>query len=356
MSTQESSPQPFSSADNVTHLRRNFIKSLSLGDIHRHFDGSIRPETLWELSEMYYSAVPGLDFEEFRHYLQWDDSRDNTLLDYLDKFHVPLQYTQFYDNIRRISYELAEDAYNDGVRLLELRINPLIHRRAGLTTRQVLAATRKGFTTFVREHPEFQVGIIVIAMRNHGGNMARLLLREVVGEKEEFHDGVGVIGFDIAGHEAPFPPILFREAYDLAARMGLKKTAHAGESEGPERIWEALDNLGPDRIGHGTSAGEDPELIKRLARDGVYLEVCLSSNLHTGAIDKLANHPLPKFLDAGVKVALCTDNPTVSNTNLSREYLLAMETFGLSENDVRALVSMSSAGTFLAAGSPGGED
>lgn len=350
MSAKESSPQPSSSADNVIQYRRDFIRSLPLADIHRHFDGSIRPSTLWELSEKYYSAVPGLDFEQFRHYLQWDDKLDNTLLDYLDKFHVPLQYTQFYDNIRRISYELAEDAYNDGVRLLELRINPLIHRRAGLTSRQVLAATRKGFSTFGKEHPDFRVGIIVIAMRNHGGNMARLLLREVLGEKEEFHDSVGVIGFDIAGHEAPFPPILFKDAYALATKMGLSKTVHAGESEGPERIWEALDNLGPDRIGHGTSAGQDPELIKRLARDGIYLEVCLSSNLQTGAIEKLADHPLPKFLDAGVKVALCTDNPTVSSTTLSREYELAMETFGLSEDDVRLIAKMSCEGTFLAAG------
>jgi len=328
----------------------HYIQSLPLADVHRHFDGSIRPETLWELSEKYYSAVPGLDYEQFRHYLQWDDSLDNTLLDYLDKFHVPLQYTQFYDNIRRISYELAEDAYNDGIRLLELRINPLIHRRAGLSTRQVLAATRKGFSTFGSEHPDFRAGLIVIAMRNHGGNMARLLLREVLGEKEEYHDGVGVVGFDIAGHEAPFPPVLFTDAYDLATTMGLKKTAHAGESEGPERIWEALEYLGPDRIGHGTSAGQDPVLIKRLADDGVVLEVCLSSNVQTGAVADLKDHPLPRFLDAGVKVALCTDNPTVSSTTLSREYLLAMEVFGLSETDVRDLARMSCQSTFLKAG------
>ena len=132
--------------------------------------------------------MPGLDFEQFRHYLQWDDNLDNTLLDYLDKFHVPLQYTQFYDNIRRISYELAEDAYNDGVRLLELRINPLIHRRAGPDhppgdrTPPARASPRSA-----SEHPDFRAGIIVIAMRNHGGNMARILLREVIGEKEEFH-------------------------------------------------------------------------------------------------------------------------------------------------------------------------
>jgi adenosine deaminase len=336
--------------------RRNFIQSLHLSDIHRHFDGSIRPGTLWELSERYYSAVPGLDYEQFRHYLEWDDSVDSTLLDYLDKFHVPLQYTQFYDNIRRISFELAEDAYNDGIRLLELRINPVIHRRAGLTTRQVIAATRKGLSMFCADHPDFQVGIIVIAMRNHGGNMAAILLREVVGEKEEFHDGIGVIGFDIAGHEAPFPPLLFKNAYALAGQMGLKKTAHAGESEGPERVWEALDYLGPDRIGHGTSAGQDAELIKRLAKDGTMVEVCLSSNLQTGAVARLEDHPLPRFLEAGVKVALCTDNPTVSSTTLSREYELAMETFAMSEADIRALVDMSCSGTFLGDGCRSCED
>ncbi len=333
--------------------RREFLRTLPLSDLHRHFDGSIRPATLWELSEMYYSAVPGLHYEQFRRYLEWDDKQDRSLLDYLDKFHVPLQYTQFYDNIKRIAYEIAADAWADGVKLLELRINPLIHRRAGLTTRQVIHATRKGLSKFGGEHPDFRAGIIVIAMRSHGGNMARILLREVIGEKEEYHAGVGVCGFDIAGPEAPFPPILFREAYALAHRMGLKCTVHAGESEGPERIWEALDNLGPLRIGHGTSAGRDPALMKRLARDGVYLEVCLSSNVQTGAVADLRDHPLPRFLDAGMKVALCTDNPTVSATTISREYELAMEAFGFGESDVRRLVEMSRRGTFLAGGPDG---
>ena len=318
-----------------------------LADLHRHFDGSIRPGTLWELSEKYYSAVPGLDYESFCHYLQWDDGLDKTLMDYLSKFDVPLQYTQFYDNIKRIAFEIAEDAYRDGVRLLELRINPLIHRRAGLTSRQVLHATRKGLVKFCDAHPDFECGIIVIAMRGHGGNMAKILLREILGEKAEFHSRVGVIGFDIAGHEAPFPPILFSGAYDLATRMGLRTTVHAGESEGPERIWEALDNLGPARIGHGVSAIRDPELVKRLASDGVTLEICLSSNLQTGAIGDLAEHPLPKYLDAGVKCALCTDNPTVSATTLSREFELARDLFGLSDADLKGMARTAEENSFL---------
>jgi adenosine deaminase len=318
-----------------------------LGDLHRHFDGSIRPQTLWELSEKYYSAVPGLDYEAFRHYLQWDDSLDKSLLDYLSKFDVPLQYTQFYDNITRIAYEIAQDAYADGVRLLELRINPLIHRRAGLTSRQVLHATRKGLVRFAEKHEDFRSGIIVIAMRNHGGNMAKILLREILGEKAEFHSRVGVVGFDIAGHEAPFPPVLFKEAYALATRMGLHTTVHAGESEGPERIWEALDNLGPERIGHGVSAIKDAELVKRLARDGVALEICLSSNVQTGAIERIEDHPLPKYLDAGVHCVLCTDNPTVSATTLSHEFELAADAFGMTDNDLKTLSRAAVAATFL---------
>jgi adenosine deaminase len=327
--------------------RRALLADLPLAELHRHFDGSIRPATLWELSEKYYSAVPGLDYEAFRRFLEWDDKQDKSLMDYLDKFHVPLQYTQFYDNIKRIAFEIAEDAYADGIRLLELRINPLIHRRAGLSNRQVLHATRKGLLQFADRHDDFKAGIIVIAMRSHGGNMAKILLREVIGEKEEFHSRVGVVGFDIAGPEAPFPPLLFKDAYALATAMDLKKTVHAGESEGPERIWEALDNLGPQRIGHGTSAARDPELIKRLAADGVVVEVCLSSNHQTGAVRDLRDHPLPRFLDAGVQVALCTDNTTVSSTTLSREYELASELFGLGGDDLRQLARMACSATFL---------
>jgi len=327
--------------------RRDFIATLPLAELHRHFDGACRPSTLWEYSEKYYRAVPGLDFEEFRHYLCWDDAKDRNLLDYLSKFDLPLQYTQFYENIKRIAYEIAEDAYNGGVRVLELRTNPFIHRRAGLSTRQVVHATRKGLAKFGNEHPDFRAGINIIAMRNHGGNMARILLREVIGEHTNFHAGPGVIGFDIAGAEPPFPPILFAKAYELANTMDLGLTVHAGEAAGPERVWEAIDNLGPDRIGHGTSAGRDPELLKRLAADKIVVECCLTSNIHTGATDRYEDHPLPKFLDAGVLVALCTDNPTVSSTTLRREYEIAMETFDLSEDDMRRIASMSWEASFL---------
>jgi adenosine deaminase len=324
-----------------------FIRSLPLAELHRHFDGSIRPTTLWRLSEKYYRAIPDMGMEDFKQLLSWDRERDRTLLDYLDKFHVPLQYTQFYDNILQIAYEIAEDAYQDGVRRFELRLNPIIHRRAGLTTRQVLHSVRKGLMCFSEEHTDFEAGIVVIAMRNHGGNMAKILLREVVGEREDFHSQVGVVGFDIAGAERPFPPILFTEAYTLSAKMGLHATVHVGEDEGPQRIWEAIDNLNPLRLGHAVSAERDPELLRRIARDGIVIEACLSSNVQTGAVKALSEHPLGRFLDAGIRCALCTDNTTVSDTTLVNEYLLAIDLLDLSEDDVRHLAAVAWESTFI---------
>jgi adenosine deaminase len=332
-----------------------WLRNRGLADLHRHFDGSIRPRTLWELSERYYKAIPGMDFDGFHRMLSWDPRHDRTLLDYLDKFHVPLQYTQFYDNIRTIAFEIAEDAWNEGIRTLEVRINPIIHRRAGLTTRQVLNAVRAGLKKACLQYPGLRTGIICIAIRGHGGNMAKILLREVAGEDERFQRGIGVIGFDIAGAERPFPPLLFREAYSLAKSMGLKRTVHAGEEMGEDYIWQAIDVCGAQRIGHGVTAIRDAALMKRLASDGIVLEVCLSSNLQTGAIPEVGAHPLRRYMEAGIRCVLCTDNPTVSSTTLAREYRLAIEHFQLTEAEVESLVATSHEATFIGNGRPWSE-
>ncbi len=327
--------------------RLAYLKQKGLVEIHRHFDGAIRPATLWNLSQKYYSAIPGMDFEGFSRMLSWDKEHDRSLLDYLDKFHVPLQYTQFYDNLRTISFEICEDAYLDGVRILELRINPVIHRRAGLTSRQVLNSVRAGMKDALKQYPDLKLGITVIAIRGHGGNMAKILLREVVGELGQYHESPGVVGFDIAGAESPFPPILFKDAYALARRMGFRLTAHAGEDTGPRNVWSALDDLGVERIGHGVTAIQDKELVRRLAADRVTLEMCISSNLHTGAVETVGRHPLRRFMDAGVPVTLATDNPTVSATCLSEEYLLAIDTFELTQEEVDRLIQNGRDATFV---------
>jgi adenosine deaminase len=138
-----------------------------------------------------------------------------------------------------------------------------------------------------------------------------------------------VVGFDIAGPERGNPPRLFRSAYEMARLGRLGLTAHAGEDAPVEYVWQAVDELGVDRIGHGCAAVQDPELVRRLARDKIAVEVCLSSNYHTGAVKRGARHPLHAFLEAGVPVALCCDNSTVSRTDAVRESRLAAAQVGI---------------------------
>jgi adenosine deaminase len=171
-----------------------------------------------------------------------------------------------------------------------------------------------------------QVGLIVIAMRQHGPHIAKILARQAIGEAQHLHHRAGVIGFDIAGPERGNPPRLFRSAYEIARAGGLGLTAHAGEDSAPDYVWEAIDVLGATRIGHGCAA---TELMRRLARDRLVVECCMSSNYHTGAVARGAPHPIVAFLGAGVPVAICCDNTTVSRTDQIRESLRAVEQVGI---------------------------
>jgi adenosine deaminase len=243
--------------------------------------------------------------------------------------HYPLWVTQFYENISNVVEAICLAAAASGVRTLELRYAPLIHTYAGLTPRQSIRAALSGMNRARRKHPRMKLGLIVIAMRQHGPHIAKLLARQALAEAQHLHERTGVVGFDIAGPERGNPPRLFRSAYEIAGLGRLGKTAHAGEDAPPEYVWQAVDELGVNRIGHGCASAQDPELMKRLARDGIAVEVCLSSNYHTGAVGRGARHPLHAFLEAGVPVALCCDNSTVSRTDAVREALLAVSQVGV---------------------------
>jgi adenosine deaminase len=140
-----------------------------------------------------------------------------------------------------------------------------------------------------------------------------------------------VVGFDLAGPEKGNPPRLFRDAYDIARRGSLGLTVHAGEAEGPQRIWEAIDDLGVDRIGHGCSAVHDLPLLRRLAKDRILVECCPTSNFQTGAVKKGERHPVFTFLEHGIPVAICTDNTTVSATDQLRENRYLLEVLDVKE-------------------------
>jgi adenosine deaminase len=294
------------------------IRQIKKVELHQHVDGSIPLRTIWRLMKGH-GLTPVPTLREMRRLLQLQRDEEGSLLAYLDKFHYPLWITQFYENIQRVTVDIVEDAYSHGVRLLELRYSPAIHTYAGLTPRQAIRSVLAGMNNAVRRHPDLRVGLIIISMRQHGPHIAKIIARQALAEAQHLHERSGVVGFDLAGAERGNPPRLFRDAYEIARRGGLGLTVHAGEDEGAERVWEAIDHLGADRIGHGCSAVNDRALLKRLARDRILVECCPTSNYQTGAVPRGSRHPIFNFLEHGIPVAVCTDNTTVSDTDQTRE-------------------------------------
>jgi len=304
------------------------LRGLPKVDLHQHVDGSIPAEVTWELMR-HYKLHPADSLSEMRRFLEIQEGEEGTLLAYLDKMHYPLWVTQFYENISKVVEAICLAAAGAGVATLELRYAPLIHTYAGLTPRQSIRAALSGMNHALRKHPRIKLGLVVIAMRQHGPHIAKILARQALAEAQHLHERTGVVGFDIAGPERGNPPRLFRSAYEVARLGRLGLTAHAGEDAPADYVWQAVDELGVERIGHGCAAVQDPDLVKRLAQDRIAVEVCLSSNYHTGAVARGSRHPLLTFLEAGVPVVLCCDNSTVSRTDAVRESLLAASQVGV---------------------------
>lgn len=302
------------------------LRALPKVELHQHVDGSIPAEVTWELMREY-RLNPVESLEEMRRHLELQEHEEGTLLAYLDKMHYPLWVTQFYENISRVTEAIVEAAASAGVTTLELRYSPIIHTFAGLTPRQSIRAVLSGMNHARRRHG-LKLGLVVIAMRQHGPHIAKILARQAIAEAQQLHARTGVVGFDIAGPEHGNPPRLFRSAYLIASVGQLGLTVHAGEAAPAEYVWQAVDELGAQRIGHGCSAAGDKELLRRLARDRILVECCLSSNYHTGAVRRDTPHPIRALLEAGVPVAICCDNSTVSRTDQVRESTLAAELLG----------------------------
>src|SRR5262245_61698380 len=228
------------------------LRALPKVELHQHVDGSIPAEVTWQLMK-HYRLNPVDTLDEMRRRLEIQAEEEGTLLAYLDKMHYPLWITQFYENITRVTEAIVEEAAAAGVKTLELRYSPVIHTFAGLTPRQSIRAVLSGMNHAARRHP-LKLGLVVIAMRQHGPHIAKILARQAISEAQHLHERVGVVGFDIAGPERGNPPRLFRSSYEIAKLGHLGLTVHAGEDAPVAYVWEAVDELGAQRIGHGCAA------------------------------------------------------------------------------------------------------
>lgn len=295
-------------------------------ELHVHLDGSIRPETILALAVKEGVDLPTTDLDELRRYLEVPKECES-LGAYLARFEFPLAVTQTYEALERAAYELCEDEARENVRYFEVRFAPQSHTRKGMTPDRVVQAVLDGLNEGQIEF-NIKAGLILCAVR-HQPLAENLAIAELAGRFKE----KGVVAVDLAGDEAHFPVEEHAAVFRRAKELGLHITIHAGEAAGAESIANAIAQ-GAERIGHGVTAIRNPEVLRMVKERGILLETCPTSNLHTGAIAALADHPLKIYYDLGMKVSISTDNRTTSHTTLTDEYLLVMEQLGFTADDL----------------------
>jgi adenosine deaminase len=306
--------------------------------LHDHLDGGLRPATVVELAEQTgYGALPTTDPEELgAWFTRGADTGD--LATYLETFVHTVGVMQTTDALARVAAECAEDLATDGVVYAEVRFAPELHIEGGLTLDEVVEAVLAGFTAGSRGRG-ITVRTLLTAMRTAARS------QEIAQLAVDWRDR-GVVGFDIAGSEAGHPPSRHLDAFNLVMRENFHNTIHAGEAFGLPSIWEAVQFCGAERLGHGVRIVDDIEVddegrahLGRLAgfvRDRrIPLEMCPTSNVHTGAAPSLAEHPIGLLRRLGFRVTINTDNRLMSAVTLSSELARLVETFAYDWDDLQ---------------------
>jgi len=323
-------------------LDRDFVRRMPKVLLHEHLDGGLRPETVLDLAqEQDYEGLPETDPDRLGRWF-FEGAARGSLAQYLEGFRHTIAVMQTAAALERVAYEFLEDMAADNVVYAEVRFAPHYHTHGELGLDSVMLAVLGGLE---RGRREFGVdyGLIVCAMRNEPPDLSIQLVELAL----EYRDR-RCVGFDLAGEEAGHPAKEHVRAFQLAKRMNFAITIHAGESFGPESIWQALQYCGAHRIGHGTRLVEDfviyedkviklGSLAQYVLDHRIPLEMCLSSNVHTGAAESLEAHPFPLFLRGGYRVTLNTDNRLMSRTTMTDEYLIAAKHFACSFDDLQRI-------------------
>ncbi len=316
------------------------IQQLPKAELHVHLDGSIRPETLLDLAKKQNIDLPFSDVPSLRKYLQVGKVVTD-LEAYIKRFDITLSVMQTENALFRTAFELAEDAARENIRLLEMRFSPILHTKKGLNMETIMDATIEGLRAAENKY-NIRTGVIVCGIRHMEPETSLQLAELTVAYKNR-----GAIGFDLAGAEYNYPAKHHVEAFYTIRNNNINCTVHAGEAYGPKSVHQAIHYLGAHRIGHGTHLIEDMDLMDYVNDHRIALEICLSSNLHTGSVQSLHNHPLRRFLDYGLRVTLNTDNRLFSDTTVSKEFFLAQKTFNLTEEEIKKIVMFGFKSAFM---------
>ena len=301
---------------------------IPLAELHRHLDGSTRLETILELGLTHNLPLPATTLEGLRPYVQVSTPQPGVMA-YIEKFKWMTGVLVNYDACRRIAYENVEDAWREGIDYIELRYSPWFMAEAhNLKPEGVVEAVTEGIRAAAREHP-IRVNQLGILSRHYGPEIA---MQELDAELRFAHEFTGL---DLAGDEAHFPGELFRDHFHKARDAGWHITVHAGEAAGPESIWQAVRELGAERIGHAVRAPEDPALLDFLGEKGIGIECNLTSNVQTSTVKDYPSHPMRLFMEKDILASINTDDPGISAINLHYEYEVAAPKAGLTPTMIR---------------------
>src|SRR6059036_605396 len=319
--------------------------------LHDHLDGGLRPATVVELArDQGYRDLPTTDADELGRWFHASAASGSLSL-YLRGFAHTIAVMQTEEAVERVAYECGEDLARDGVVYAEVRYAPVFHTDRGLNLEQVVESVERGFERAERDH-RITLRQIICAMRDRTDSLEMAEL--AVANRER-----GVVGFDIAGEEAGHPPKAHLEAFQLCRRENFSITIHAGEAFGPPSIWQALQYCGAHRIGHGVRLIEDmaivDETVVKLGPLAAYirdkripLELCPSSNVDTGAVPSLEEHPIRQFMEQRFRVTVNTDNRLMSDVTLSEEFRRLSRAFALSLDDIEKLTLNAMKSAFIA--------
>ncbi len=304
-------------------------KKIKKAEIHLHLDGSLRTGTIIELADKYNIKLFSKEKDELEKYLIVGNN-DTSLLDYLKKFEIPLKIMQTKESMERTAYELAEDLFNEGYIYFEVRFAPHLHTEKGIKLNEIVESVIKGINK-AKEKYGIECGVILCIMRHMEVKYAEELL-----EISKLYK----TGLDLAGDESNYPVEIFTEVFKKAYQQNIPYTIHAGEADGAESVRKVID-LKANRIGHGVRSVEDRELIDRIVKENILLEICPISNFQTKVFKNINDYPIKYLLDRGVKISINTDNRKVSNTNLYKEICFLQENYGIEEKEIIEMIGNS---------------
>lgn len=311
-------------------------------ELHRHLEGSIRLRTLIEVAREFDIALPAYSVDELRPYVQMTDDDEPTSKVFLSKFDMLRKFYCSLDTIRRITHEAVKDAARDNVRYMELRFTPYaLAQQNHYDYREVMAIVAEEADAAAAE-AGIRVRLIVSVNRHESVQVAETVLNGIL----ELNIPT-IVAMDLAGRESDHSALPFREVFARAKAAGLAITIHAGEWGGPDNVREAILEMGADRIGHGVRVVEDSRVVQLVRERQVTLEVCPTSNLHTGVVTRLEHHPLIDLCYLKAMTTINTDDPSLSDITLTDELALAHIGLGLPLAMLKANILNAARAAFL---------